>query len=433
MRIVTTHKGTDFDGLASLIAATMIYPDAVPVLPKSINANVRAFVAIHKDLFTILHPREIDFDEVTQLIVVDTNSWNRLEGMDALKGRDDVTIHIWDHHEGGDIEADRVINDGLGSTVTHLVLELEARRLILTPMLATLFLMGIYEDTGYLSYPSTRAEDARAVAWLLDRKADLSILGGFLRQAYGEKQKSVLFEMMKHPVRRKVNGYTLSFASVPIVGHVANLSVVVKMFLDLENSDGAFGVFFDESRGRCMIIGRGKAETLDMGKLMRNLGGGGHPGAASAQLKSDAHGPQEVFDTICTLVENDQVASAQLSDIMSFPVVSVETTVSMETLGVLLKEKGCTGVPVTDQGRVVGVISQRDFKKLRKETQLQSPVKAYMTPSVVEIDADKSPMEAARLMIKHDIGRVPVVVDGEMIGIVTRTDVMRYYYDLIPD
>ena len=37
MQIATTHKGTDFDGLASLIAATLIYPDSIPVLPKNIN------------------------------------------------------------------------------------------------------------------------------------------------------------------------------------------------------------------------------------------------------------------------------------------------------------------------------------------------------------------------------------------------------------
>jgi nanoRNase/pAp phosphatase (c-di-AMP/oligoRNAs hydrolase) len=433
MQIVTTHKGTDFDGLASLIAATMIYPDAVPVLPKSVNANVRAFMAIHKDLFEILHPREINYDEVTQLIVVDANSWKRLEGVNALKDRDDLLIHIWDHHDGGDIDADMVRNEGYGSAVTHLVLELESRRMMLTPMLATLFLMGIYEDTGCLSYPSTKPEDARAVAWLLDRKADLNVLGGFLRQAYGEKQKSVLFEMMKHSERRRVNGYNLSFASVAVEGHVANLSVVVNMFLDLENSDGAFGVFFDKEAGKCMIIGRGKAENLDMGKLMRNLGGGGHPGAGAAQFKSDFHNPEAVFDMIGNLIENDQVASVQLGDIMSFPVVSVETTTPMEELGVLLREKGCTGVPVTDDGKVVGVISRRDFKKLRKEAQLKAPVKAYMTPSVVEIDAERSPMEAAKLMIKHDIGRVPVVENGQMIGIVTRTDVMRYYYDLVPD
>lgn len=433
MQIVTTHKGADFDALASLIAATMIYPDAVPVLPKSVNANVRAFMAIHKDLFGILHPREINLDEVTQLIVVDTNSWKRLDGFSALKDREDLIIHIWDHHQGGDIHADEVHNEGYGSAVTHLILELEARRMVLTPILATLFLIGIYEDTGSLTYPSTTPEDARAVAWLLDRKADLNVLSRFLKQAYGEKQKSVLFEMMKSPDRRKVNGYTLSFASVPIDGHVANLSVVVNMFLDLENSDAAFGVFYDEEGGKCMIIGRSKAEHLDMGRLMRNLGGGGHPGAGAAQFKSDFHNPDAVFTMLSNLIENDQISSVQLGDIMSFPVVSVETTTPMEALGELLRERGCTGVPVTDQGKLVGVISRRDFKKLRKETQLKSPVKAYMTPSVVEIEAEKSPLEAARLMIKHDIGRVPVVDNGEMIGIVTRTDVMRYYYDLIPD
>ena len=42
-------------------------------------------------------------------------------------------------------------------------------------------------------------------------------------------------------------------------------------------------------------------------------------------------------------------------------------------------------------------------------------------------------MQAARLMVKHDIGRLPVVENGEIIGIITRSDAMRYYYDLLPD
>ena len=46
---------------------------------------------------------------------------------------------------------------------------------------------------------------------------------------------------------------------------------------------------------------------------------------------------------------------------------------------------------------------------------------------------DKSPMEAARLMVKHDIGRLPVVENGRLIGIITRSDAMRYFYDLLPD
>ena len=43
------------------------------------------------------------------------------------------------------------------------------------------------------------------------------------------------------------------------------------------------------------------------------------------------------------------------------------------------------------------------------------------------------PMHAARLMVKHDIGRLPVVEDGKIIGIVTQSDTMRYYYDLLPE
>ena len=41
MRIVVTHKNTDFDALASTIAAALIYPGAVPVLPKTLNPNVK--------------------------------------------------------------------------------------------------------------------------------------------------------------------------------------------------------------------------------------------------------------------------------------------------------------------------------------------------------------------------------------------------------
>lgn len=436
MEIITTHKGTDFDALASLVAATLIYPDAVPVLPKNINANVRAFMSIHKDLFKMLHPREISMDEVTRLIVVDAGSWNRLEGFNALKekkARGELSIHIWDHHAPGDMDADEVHNERLGAGVTLLVNEFEKRRTILTPMLATLFLIGIYEDTGNLSFPSTTAEDARAVAWLLDRKADLNVAAQFRRQVYGEEQKEVLFTMMQNPKREKVSGYSLSFGSSVIDGHVPNLSVVVNMYLDLESTDAAFGIFYDEDGGKCMIIGRSKSDSLNVGKLMRHLGGGGHPGAGSAQFKSDFFNPDAVIEMITNFIQTQQTSSVRLGDIMSFPVVSVETTDTMEFLGVLLRQKGCTGVPVTDNGKVVGVISRRDFKKIRKDAQLQAPVKAFMTPSVVEIDANRSPLEAARLMIKHDIGRVPVVEDGKMIGIVTRTDVMRYYYDLVPD
>ncbi|MCK4768564.1 MAG: DHH family phosphoesterase, partial [Desulfobacula sp.] len=185
MIIITTHKGSDFDALASLVAASLLYPDAKPVLPMSINANLKAFLSIHKDMFNFYSSKDIIFEQVKTLVVVDTHSWSRLEGMEPLKDRQDLEIIVWDHHSEGDMETDQKNISETGAAVTILLKEIERQRKLITPIQATLFLMGLYEDTGNLTFPSTLSDDAYAAGFLLDRKADLHILSTFLRQAYG--------------------------------------------------------------------------------------------------------------------------------------------------------------------------------------------------------------------------------------------------------
>jgi CBS domain-containing protein len=180
-----------------------------------------------------------------------------------------------------------------------------------------------------------------------------------------------------------------------------------------------------------MVIGRSQAEALNVGSILRSMGGGGHPAAGSALLKSAT--PAAVQDWILELIRGNQQSSVRISDLMSFPVVSVDSGTPMSQVAVLLREKGCTGLPVVDEDRLIGMISRRDFQKLRKASQLEAPVRAFMKKEVRTIDPGKSPMHATRLMIKHDIGRLPVVSDGRIIGIVTRSDVMMYFYDLLPD
>lgn len=432
MEIITTHKNTDFDGCASVIAATLLYPKAIAVLPKSLNPNVKGFLSIHKDLFEFSNPLDIDLNDVSRLIVVDTNCWERLEGMEALKGRDGLEILLFDHHEGnGTINPDWSNRDDTGATVTLMVDELRRQRKILTPMQATLFLAGIYEDTGSLTFPSTTAADAYAAAFLLDRHADLNILSTFLRPAYGQKQKEVLFDMLQEAPRTKINGYSLSIQMVPIQGHTDSLAVVVRMFMEILNVDAAFGIFHDTHRDRCMIIGRSRVEQFDIGAIMRALGGGGHPGAGSAVLKSAK--PEEIRKSITELVQGHQQAGVQISDIMSFPVTTVSPTTRMGEVAKLLREQGITGIPVADEGRLVGMISRRDFRKIKQESQLENPVKAFMTTKMITIPPGLNPLQAARLMVKHDVGRLPVIEDDQIIGIITRSDAMMYFYDLLPD
>ena len=134
------------------------------------------------------------------------------------------------------------------------------------------------------------------------------------------------------------------------------------------------------------------------------------------------------------LIQGNHHTTVSISDIMSYPVITVRDDTPVEEVAMLLREVGCTGLPVTDkQDRLVGIISRRDFKKIRKDSQMQSPVKAFMSRNPVHISYEKSAMEAAKLMIKHDIGRIPIMKDDKILGIVTRSDTMLYFYDLLPD
>jgi len=169
MQIVTTHKNTDFDGFASVIAATLLFPEAMAVLPKNLNPNVKAFLSIHKELFLTHTAADVDLKAVDRLIVVDVNSWSRLDRMEPLENRNGIEILLWDHHvEQGSIQASSSCIEPVGATTTLLVRELKKKRKRLTPMQATLLLAGIYEDTGNLTFPSTTPEDAHAAGWLLE-------------------------------------------------------------------------------------------------------------------------------------------------------------------------------------------------------------------------------------------------------------------------
>ena len=432
MQIVTTHRNTDFDALAATMAATLLYPTAIPVLPRSLNPNVKAFLSIHKDLFDYYDPAEIDPADVQRLIVVDANRWDRLDRMDALRERTDLEVFLFDHHmTAGDIKADWKCQEKKGATVTLLVRHLRKLRKMMTPIQATLFLAGIYEDTGHLSFPSSTAEDTYTAAYLMERGADLQILGNFLRPAYGEKQKNVLFQMLQRACRTKINGLTISINKQPVTGHVGGLALVVAMYRDILNVDAAFGIFPNPENNRCMVIGRSNIEEFDVGAVMRSMGGGGHPGAGSALLK--AVNPDAVEGWILELIQGNQQASVQISDLMSFPVITVSCHTSMEEVARILRDEGCTGLPVVNDDRLAGMISRRDFRRVGKPSQLKAPVKAFMKTDVRSIEPGKSPMHAARLMIKYDIGRLPVVKEDRIIGIITRSDVMMYFYDQLPD
>ncbi|MCL1980632.1 MAG: CBS domain-containing protein [Proteobacteria bacterium] len=431
MQIATTHRNTDFDGLASIVAATMLYPGSVAVCPKNVNPNVHRFLSLHKTSIDIILANEVNPEEVTSMIVVDTNQWRRLDRFDSLRGRDDVEVVLWDHHMGlGDIQPTWQCVEKMGATITLLVRAIRERGLQLTPLQATLYLIGLYEDTGQLTFSSTTPEDARTAAFLLEQGADLTIAVDFLNMAYGEMQKKVLFRLMRDAEQHDIKGKKVGIGVVNIDKHV-ELSMVVQMYGKIVNADAVFVLFVNEGGGY-FIIGRSSTPEINVNNLLQRFGGGGHPGAGSATITDTKMTPAEVRQKIIAALHEIQRGGALVADMMSFPVTTVSPETTMHQIRHIMEGERIRGVVVEEDECLRGIIVLWDLKKLRLRKQWNSPVKAFMNRQVTTIAPEALASEAAELMVQKNIGHLPVVQGTKVIGIVTRTDVINYLYGMLP-
>jgi len=161
---------------------------------------------------------------------------------------------------------------------------------------------------------------------------------------------------------------------------------------------------------------------------MKYLGGGGNPGAGSAMVRSVDTRAVEAW--LPTIVRESHRPSARVRDLMSAPVLTISSGTSMSKAAEILWGKGFKGAPVVEADRLVGILSRRDFQRIRKEQQMLSPVKAFMSSDVVTVHPEESPGHAIHLMITHDLGHLPVLEDGKIVGIFSRSDAVKDLYGL---
>jgi CBS domain-containing protein len=140
----------------------------------------------------------------------------------------------------------------------------------------------------------------------------------------------------------------------------------------------------------------------------------------------------------------------KVAHVMRTDVVTVPPSASLKEVGRLLIEHGISGLPVCDEeGRVLGVVSETDFLYKEQgsferssgplawlfdgqdEAKLQKFVARTageaMTAPAITIDPTRPVAEAARTMLEHGINRLPVVLKEKLVGIVTRSDLVRAF------
>ena len=127
----------------------------------------------------------------------------------------------------------------------------------------------------------------------------------------------------------------------------------------------------------------------------------------------------------------------QVREIMSKDIEVVDRNDNLRTVEERMATKQLRHLPVLEQGEVVGLVTQRDLFKAAmssamgygekaQRAYLQSVrVKEIMTYPVVTVSPDTSVAAAAEMMVNTGIGCLPVVDDHQLIGIVTKTDLLR--------
>lgn len=219
MEVITTHINADFDSLASMLAAKKLYPDAVLVFPGSQERSLRDFF-IHSALyaFEVERIKNIDLQEVKRLILVDTRQISRIGKFSEVLFKPGLDIHIYDHHppSSEDLHGSLEVISEVGATATLLLDILHEKGIEITPDEATVMMLGIYEDTGNLTFPSTREEDFKAAGYLVRKGANLNVLSNLITKELTAEQVFLLNDLIQSATRYSFHGIDVVIAQASV-------------------------------------------------------------------------------------------------------------------------------------------------------------------------------------------------------------------------
>ncbi|MFA5384628.1 MAG: CBS domain-containing protein [Eubacteriales bacterium] len=430
MEIITTHNKTDLDAFASMVAAQKIYPMALPVFSGKHSPNVEEFISLHKDILNFYTVKDIDLSKISRVIVVDTKNPRRLDRLADVLRRPGVEIHIYDHHPwvSGDLHGDLEVVEMVGATTTLLIEKIRRQGVPITALEATILALGIYEDTGSLTFTSTTARDVLAVAFLLEKGANLGVVAGFLGRPLTHEQKNLLKKLLLSADHHQVNGFNILIYNADMPEFIIGLDILTHTLSKIEQPDAIFTVVKMEDR--VYVVGRSNVAQVNVGEILSCLGGGGHEGAASAVLKGAEI--SEVLEKLLAVVRERVHPPLTCRGIMSSPVKTVGLDTPISEAGQVMLRYGHSGLPVVSEKQLLGVISRRDVEKAIHHGLGHAPVKGFMTNRLISVHPDMPVSEVRELMIEHDIGRVPVVEGGFLVGIVSRSDVLQTLHGKMP-
>ena len=427
MEVIISHQSADFDSLAAMVAAKKIYKDALLVFTGAVERNVRKFISIYGELIEITPLKKIRIEEITKLIIVDTRIKRRIGSFANVLKKRDLEIHIYDHHPStaDDIIGDLNIIEEVGATTTIILKKLKEMNLEISPIEATLFALGIYEDTGSLTFSTTTIDDINSISYLFGKGIKLKVVANFMNIGLSLAQKKLFNQLLLSSKEISCKGIRIDMAKAEAKNYTEGLALLTHRLIEIENSD----VFFTTVKmaERIYIVGRSRTNSVDVDEILKELGGGGHFQAASAVVKDLSL--DELEKKLIKILERKVRVGITAKDIMSSPVKTVNTLTSIEETKKILLRYGHNGIPVVEEEKLKGIITMQEVNIAKQHGFGKELVSKYMSNQIINVKLDTSLTEIQELMIDYDIGRILVVnQESKLVGIVTRTDLIRNLY-----
>lgn len=428
LTIITTHVNADFDAVGSLLAAHKLYPGSIVVFPGFHEKSAKNFF-IHSMayLFNMVDIREIDKERIGRLVIVDTKQKNRIGELAEQVGRQNVEIHIYDHHPSlaTDIKPDVEVNRPTGANVTLLTEIIREKGIEISPEEATIMCLGIYEDTGGFMFSSTTENDFVAAGFLLSKGASLATIANFISKEMDPRQIRLLTDMIDSVGHHLINGVDIAITSVTCDEYIHDFAFLVQKMVKIENLNAIFAIAL--MKNKIYITARSRIPEVDAGAVIREMGGGGHSYAAAATIKDKTLAQTEQF--LIELLHHHVKSRQWAKDIMSSPPITSEPGISCRKARQLLTRYNINALLVAEredgEERLLGFVTRQVIEKALYHELDEIPIREYMTSEFAVVGPDAGIKEIQEKIIENKQRVLPVLEDGRILGVITRTDLLN--------
>ena len=428
--IITGHTNADFDCLASIVAAGVLYPDARLVFPGSQEKNLRNyFIQSACYLFNFANAKDIDPDSVKTMVVVDTRQRSRLPHVHQVLDKEDLKIHVYDHHPDSeeDLPADFCMIKKWGSTAAIMTHEIMLQKKKLSVEQATVIGLGIYEDTGSFTFKSTTEHDLSAASWLMGQGMDVNVISDLLTRDLTADQVSMLNTLLENATTHDINGVEVVFAEASSEEYLGDFALLAHKLMDMENLSVLFAL--GRMQDRITLVARSRVPEVDVSRICEFFGGGGHPYAASASIKDRTmtQTKDELFALLYSEVNPHMIVEA----FMSGPAITIGKTELLKNATETMTRFGLKAMPVVDEqsGECVGIIEHQLADKALSHGLGNVEVLEYMMRNVKTVEPGSDLYEAMEIILGYSQRLVPVVDKGKVCGVFTRTDMIGILID----